>query len=236
MSARSLGEVLGGRERAKHRRTFQPVRRNSYNVGERERLIWKPLDRGERRARLAAARAFDREERKKGQPWGPLGPIGLELLDALYDLVDYRSGRLDPSINFLCAKIRRSKKAVIDAMRRLKENGFVDWIRRTEPIDNPGAGPQIKQASNAYWFGLPAKAAALVARILGRGAPKPDDQLQREAEDAAAVETMLAQAGPEAAARFIAGDSAIGDALAAFGRSLGSSASHHPSPESPEGR
>ncbi|MCZ4341499.1 hypothetical protein O4H52_07800 [Sphingomonadaceae bacterium G21617-S1] len=235
MTARSIGAVLGGQE-SKARRTFQPVRRNSYNVGERERLIWKPLDRSERRARIAAARAFDREERKQGQPWGPLGPIGLELLDALYDLIDYRSGRLDPSINFLCAKIRRSKKAVIDAMRRLKENGFVDWIRRTEPIDNPGPGPQVKQATNAYWFGLPAKAAALVARILGRGAPKPDDQVQREADEEASVSAMLEEAGPEAAARFIAGDSPLGDALAALGRSLGSSASLSPSPESPEGR
>jgi len=174
---------------------------------------------------LRAAEAYNREHKEAGRRNGPLGHVGLEVLRELYRLVDYKSGRLDPSIDFLMKKLRRSRDAVVRALSALKRHGFLHWIRRTEPTDNPGAGPQVRQISNAYWFDLPAKAKALVGMILGRGTPTPDDHAQREADDAAAVEAMLAQAGPEGAARFIAGDSALGDALASLGRSLGSSAS-----------
>lgn len=216
--------MLGGRE-SKARRTFQPVRRNSYHAGDREGRIWKPIAKAEIGPRLRAAEAFNREHKEPGRPNGPLGHIGLEVLRELYRLVDYKSGRLDPSIDYLMRKLRRSRDAVVRALAALRRHGFLGWIRRTEPTDNPGAGPQVRQISNAYWFGLPAKAAALVAMILGRDIPKPDDQVQREADDAAAVEEMLEAAGPEATARFIAGDSPLGDALAEMARSLGNSAS-----------
>lgn len=223
MSARSISEVLGGRA-SKARRTFQPVRRNSYHAGEREARFWTPVPKAEISARLSAAEAYNRQHKEPGRPNGPLGHIGLEVLKDLYRLVDYKTGRLEPAIDTICRRIKRSRDAVVRALKALRVHGFLKWIRRTEPIDNPGAGPQVRQISNAYAFDLPAKARALVGMILGRGAPKPDDQVQREAEDAAAVEAMLAQAGPEAAARFIAGDSALGDALAGLARSLGSSA------------
>jgi hypothetical protein len=225
VNARSLGEVLAGREAAKARRTFQPVRRNSYHAGEREARLWRPIAKDEIGPRLRAAEVYNREHKEAGKRNGPLGHIGIEVLRELYRLVDYKSGRLDPSIDYLTKKLRRSRDAVVRALAALRRHGFLQWIRRTEPVDNPGAGPQVRQISNAYWFDLPAKAKALVGMILGRGSPKPDDQAQREADDAAAVEAMLVQAGPEAAARFIAGDTALGNSLARLGRSLGSSAS-----------
>jgi hypothetical protein len=224
VSARSIGAALAGREE-KARRTFQPVRRNSYHAGEREGRHWRAIPKEEIGPRLRAAEVYNREHKEAGRPNGPLGHVGLEVLREMYRLVDFKTGRLEPSIDYLMRRLKRSRDAIVRAMKALDVHGFLRWIRRTEPVDNPGAGPQVRQITNAYWFGLPAKAAALVRMILGRGAPKPDDQAQREADDAAAVEAMLAQAGPEGAARFIAGDSELGDALAGLGRSLGSSAS-----------
>jgi hypothetical protein len=173
-------------------RTFQPVRRNSYNVGEREDRLWTPVDKREIGARLKAAAAFDRTQRQAGERWGPLGPIGLEVLQALYDIVNPRTGRLDPSLDFLMNKIKRSRHAIVRALARLKSAGFVDWIRRSEPIEGAqGPGPRVRQASNAYWFKLPAKAAALVARITGKDAPLPADVVQREADRKAEAEWMI---------------------------------------------
>jgi hypothetical protein len=43
MSARSLFAIATGIER-KARRTFQPVRRNSYRAGEREGRFWRPVN------------------------------------------------------------------------------------------------------------------------------------------------------------------------------------------------
>ncbi|MFD2428215.1 hypothetical protein ACFSUK_08290 [Sphingobium scionense] len=44
---------------------------------------------------------------------------------------------------------------MVDAMRRLKDHGFLNWVRRTEKTGNePGEGPRVKQATNAYFFDL----------------------------------------------------------------------------------
>jgi hypothetical protein len=223
MSARTIGAVLGGRE-GKWRRTFQPVRRNSYNVGEREARFWRPVDRREITARLRAAEAYNREFKKPGRPNGPLGHVGLEVLQAMYRIIDYKSGRLEPSIDYIMRQVKRSRDAVVRALKALKTHGFIEWIRRTEPTANDGAGPQVRQISNAYRLDLPSRARALVDKILGRGAPKPVDQEQREAEQAEALAEMLAQAGPEGVAAFFATDG-HGDALKGLAAALRRSAS-----------
>ena len=233
MSARSIGAVLGGRE-SKARRTFQPVRRNSYNVGEREDRLWKPVDKREIGARLKVAAAFDRTQRKPGERWGPLGPIGLEVLQALYDIVNPKTGRLDPSLDYLMNRIKRSRHAIVRALARLKTAGFIDWIRRSEPIEAEGPGPRVRQASNAYWFNLPAKAAALVARIMGRDAPPPADAVQREADRKDDFEWMIERLplGEQGTARF--GRGGLGSAFDRLGAALSERESSQ-GPESLEG-
>src|SRR3546814_16618597 len=79
----------------------------------------------------------------------------IELLRELYRIVDYKTGRLDPSIGYLMRQLRRSRAAIVHALARLKEHGFLEWIRRTEPTGNVGFGPQVRQITNAYRFCLP---------------------------------------------------------------------------------
>jgi hypothetical protein len=105
-------------------------------------------------------------------------------------MVCRRTGRLDPAIATIAERVRRAPSAVCRALAALKEHGFIDWIRRTEPVDNPGRGPQVRQVSNAYRLDLPAKARALVARICGK-APQPVDDADRRVEDSAQLEQML---------------------------------------------
>jgi hypothetical protein len=218
MNARSLYDVATGNV-SKGARTFQPVRRNSYHAGEREKRMWRPINPREIGARMKAAEAFERQQKQAGKRNGPLGHVGLEVLRELYRIVDYKTGRLEPSIDYIMGRIRRSRAAVVRALAALKLNGFLDWIRRTVPTENEGQGPQVRQISNAYCFGLPKAAADIVRRLLGKG-PPPDDDVTRRQTAEAEQAAMLASLTPEELARFLHGNSELGDVLARLGRSL----------------
>src|SRR3546814_11396828 len=121
----------------------------------------------------------------------------IELLRELYRIVDYKTGRLDPSIGYLMRQLRRSRAAIVHALARLKEHGFLEWIRRTEPTGNVGFGPQVRQITNAYRFCLPPAARRMVERLVGKGPAPDDDTTSREAA-AQEMEAMVAhlQADP----------------------------------------
>jgi hypothetical protein len=205
------------------------VRRNSRHAGEREDRIWRPLGRTKRECfrfrdeLLETAKWYDRSGKQPGKHNGHLGGIGIEVLEFLLKLVDFKTGRLEPAIDTICERIRRSRAAVVRALARLKEHGFLDWIRRTEPTDNVGdAGPQVRQIPNAYGFDiarLPRACAAWIRKKLSSG-PPPDCEASRRAEDRENFDAMLDQAPAEEQARVIVGDGALGDALASLGRSL----------------
>jgi hypothetical protein len=227
MSALSIGEVINGLAAAKRARTFQPVRRNSYYAGDRRATgLWRRLGSNNREARrliaarMKAAEFYDRQNKEDGKRNGPLGHIGLEVLRELYRIVDFKTGRLEPAIATICERICRSRAAVVAAMARLKEHGFLDWVRRSETIDNPGAGPQVRQITNAYGFGLPAAAAAWMKRILGNG-PAPDCEIARKEADAAEVEAMLDTVDCEQQAAFVVGtEGDFAQAMASLARAV----------------
>lgn len=114
------------------------MRRNSYRAGEQEGRFWRPVNPRDKWAHIRAAEAYDRQRKQPGKRNGPLGHIALELLRELYRIVDYRTGRLDPSIDYLMRQLRRSRAAIVHALARLKDHGFIEWIRRTEPTGNEG--------------------------------------------------------------------------------------------------
>lgn len=239
MTARSLGEILGGLSPAKRSRSFQPCRRNSYHRGEREAQLWHRIganNRDARRivaARLKAAEHYDRQGKLAGKRNGPLGHVALEVLRELYRLVDFKSGRLDPAITTLCNRVRRSRAAVVASLARLKEHGFLTWIRRTEPVENNGAGPQIRQITNAYGFALPACAMRWVNTILGHG-PPPDCEFARRQADCFETDAMLKMADPTDSAVFATGGKGdLFDALRSFAESIERKSASSPSGQNP---
>lgn len=188
--ARAIGAILTRAPAAKQRRTFQPVRRNSYNVGEREQRWYRPVNPREIGARLRAAERFNERTRQQGSRRGPIGEIGLEVLRLLYRVVCHRTGRLEPSIDYICTAIRRSRKAVVGGLARLKQHGFLDWIRRTEPVANPGErGPQVVQISNAYVLLDPSGKETSVTAA----PPLPDDVIQAAEAAADDLRRMIDQ-------------------------------------------
>lgn len=198
------------------RRTGQPVRRHSHRIG-REGLFWQRVERKDVRAIVLAARRYELAGRQPGERSGPLGFVAIEVLELLANLVDYRTGRLDPSLDYIMAKLKRSRDAVTRALAALRIHGFLDWLRRYEPTGQQGRGPQVRQVSNAYRLSLPARAKRLLGRLL-QPAPPPDDFMHARAMQRAAVMEYRATLSHEQLALFELGDNDLGRTLARLGR------------------
>lgn len=213
---KQIGAVIGPDAAPRPRR--EPVRRHSRLVGRCEGTFWAPAARQELRRIVLAARRFDFLNRRRGHRNGPLGHVALEVLDLLANLVNRRTGRLDPALDYLMGALRRSRDAIVRALRALRDHGFLDWLRRYVPTGvGPGErGPRVKQASNAYRISLPRRAAALLGRY-GRPAPIPDDldaeREGREAEHRDMLESLPLAELPGARVE----DSTLAQALALFG-------------------
>ena len=197
--ARSFSEVTTGiRDRA---RSGQPVRRNSQNAGGVEAALWRAhnmFPRTEHNARMRAAEEFDHETKLPGKRNGALGAVALEVLRCMLRMRGLKTGRLDLSYQQIAEKIHRSRSAVGAALDRLKKYGFIDWIRRCQPIE--GAQPdeqQTEQIPNAYILVQPPTARECVRRMLRR----PSEFVRAVAEklarqkklDTATVDDVIAE-------------------------------------------
>lgn len=223
MKPLAFGQLVQGFAKKAHR-TGQKVHAKSRKAGTCERELWAAFNPKERNARMRAAEEYDRKHKEPGKRNGPLGHIGLDVLRELMRIIDFKTGRLEPSIEYLADRLRRSKSAIHDALVRLREAGFLKWERRFEPLENPDPfGPQVRQISNAYALELPKFAADIVRRMLGK-APMPADEVTRRQEEEERTAAMLATLSSEDLARFRAGDTTLGNALAQLGRALDSNA------------
>jgi hypothetical protein len=169
---------------------------------------------------LYAAKRFERIQRAPGSRNGPLGSVALEVLELFVNLVEYRTGRLEPALETIARLVRRSKDAVVRALAALRRHGFLDWLRRYVPADRKdGAGPQVQQTSNAYRMSLPARAAALVGRWFSP--PPPADDAHRRATATAEAQAMI-EALPlfEQGTAALGSDSALGAVLDRLGAAV----------------
>jgi len=201
------------------KRTEQPVRRQSRAAG-REGMFWQRTDRQTVSQIILAARKYELATRQPGARNGALGSVALEVLDYLTHLIDYRSGRLDPSLDYLMRKLKRSRDAITRALKALRTHGFLDWLRRYVPTGNEGRGPQVQQTSNAYRLSLPARALRLLGRY-GQQPPAPDDFTHAREQQAAEIETHRASLPIDERTLFDFGaDDPLGQVLARLGRQV----------------
>lgn len=179
-----------------------PIRRHSRPKGRCEAVFWRSFAGGQAPRYMQAAERYERAGKAAGKRVGPLGPVGLEVLREMLRLVDYKTGRLEPSITYLMVRLKRSRDAVCRALANLRRHGFLDWLRRFEIAEAHGEkGPQIKQATNAYRLVLPPAALRLLGH-LGRNAPAPEDHVHavetRRASQAAMVAALPLNETPAA--------------------------------------
>ena len=161
------------------RRTHQKLRHSSqpYEAGE---AFYRPITsklasnimRAAERFMKAAMRA-----RLKGARRGDLTDIDLQILEVMiFQFMDWRSGRLEPSYSMISAATGRARDTIAKALERLERVGFIERMRRFRVIEEAEGqkAPQVEQAPNAYRVSLPQRIAILVG--LGpRVCVSPDD-------------------------------------------------------------
>jgi hypothetical protein len=112
-----------------------------------------------------AAQVIERKSwhcRKKGKHGGTLGTVAIELLRTILFVIKKHEGRLYPSYETLALLTRRSRRAIVAAMKVLERMGFVTIHRRIKRIQT-AIGPRVVQDSNAYQFHLPRKGLGTLA-------------------------------------------------------------------------
>ena len=197
-----------------------PVRRHSHIRGRSEGRIWRPTTRKDVQAILKAAEIYNEAGlHEKGERSGPLGSVALDVLRLFVNLIDFRTGRLEPSITTIMDRLGRSRDTIVRALKNLRAHGFIDWLRRYEPTGNEGRGPQVQQTSNAYRLSLPEKARQFLGRF-GKAPPLPDDHSAAQEARAAEVDAYKKALPLDELALSEAGDTALGRALAALGKAI----------------
>lgn len=207
-----LARALDGQVRA-----CAPVRRHSFERGRCEAAFWRRMNWREAQEILLAAKCYERIERRPGRRNGPLGSVAIEMLEYLVNVVNFDTGRLEPSIDTMTRRVKRSRDAVVRGLASLRRHGFLDWIRRYEPTGNEGRGPRVRQVSNAYRLLLPQRARPHLGGF-GSSPPLPDDFEHARSVRKEELETYRKSLTLEELPLFVVGDNPLGQMLARVGR------------------
>lgn len=195
------------------------LHRDSHQLGTCEGTFWRSITRQEVQKIIKAAQRYELHGRQPGKRNGPLGSIAMEILALFGNLVSFKTGRLDPSLDWIMSKLKRSRDAVVRALKALRDHGFLDWLRRFEPTPNEGRSPQVRQVSNAYRLFAPKRALALLGRWSGRPSLPDDDAAARADRKAIEVE-HVASLDLGGFASFHLGESPLRRALVQMGKAL----------------
>jgi hypothetical protein len=120
--------------------------------------------------------------RKKGKHGGTLGTVAIEVLRVLLFVVKKHGGELYPSYETLAVLCRKSRQAVITAIKVLERMGFITVHRRIKRINTP-FGLRVVQDSNAYQFHLPVKGLGALAMAVFCPASESTKSAARKPED-----------------------------------------------------
>jgi len=220
MAVYSIGELAGRAERRAKRR-YEPVRRGSREKGTFEAAWYRAPQRDQYGLMCDGVRLVDEHIKKEraGAPAGPLGLAGDKIMRALHEAIDRVSGRLDVSYDWLCAKTGYSRPTIAKTLRALVEYGFLEIQRRCvrRDVAEGEPGPRWRQATNAYRMKLPALARRLLG-LKGQGAPIPDDERDRRAQQGRAAEAMLNALPADELGTALTTDAGLAAALNRMGR------------------
>jgi len=196
-----------GSNMARRKGFVAPIRQGSHLAGRAERLFWQPTTRRQTRLIVLTAKRYELARRRRGQRNGPLGSVALEVLELMANLINHKSGRLEPSLVTLMRFLKRSRDAVVRALRNLRTHGFIDWIRRYVPVAASGRGPQVVQTANAYRLNLPNDTAPA-------SPPLPDDWISCHATRDQQREAWQQSLAPEELPFLLLGNTPLAESLA----------------------
>lgn len=117
----------------------------------RKEVRFQPLPKKAATRLWHRARDFDRQTRRDGHHGGAVGHSALQVLHALiFDFLNYSSGRLDPSYAAIARKANVCQRTVANALKRLRELGILNWVRRCTESRREDGRFVLEQESNAY--------------------------------------------------------------------------------------
>jgi len=132
-----------------HARTYAawPVWKDSTSAEAR----FQPMTKRQAHQLWHDAGRFERQTRKPGCQDGALGRNGLAVLHTLlFDFLNFKSGRLDPSQAAIAEKANISERSVARGLVKLKDAGVLNWLRRCVPAVAAAGGFLMRQISSAY--------------------------------------------------------------------------------------
>lgn len=163
---------------------------------------WSPVAKKTAVRLYHAARRFERQTRSYGRQDGALGRNGLAVLHALlFDFLNFRTGRLDPSAKAIAAAANISIRSVWRGIAALKAAGVLHSVRRCAEVVTEDGRFELRQESNAYavreakhWQGydVPPEPPAPEPDTWGATPPLPDAITVACAEKGAAMIAALA--------------------------------------------
>jgi hypothetical protein len=116
-----------------------------------KQVKFEPLPKKEAARRWHKARRFDRQTHTAGKHGGAIGRTALQVYYVLlFDFLDHRTGRLEPSYDAIAAKAGVCRRAVADALQRLKTLGLLYWQRRSREYQDAAGRFLLMQETNAY--------------------------------------------------------------------------------------
>jgi hypothetical protein len=171
-----------------------------------------------------AARRWDRDTRQPGRHGGCIGRTALATLyTLLFDFLNHRTGRLDPSLDTIAAKAGCCRRAVVDALARLRDLGLLAWQRRCEETRDAEGRFRLRQRTNAYGLLPPSQWIG----YRDNDPPPPDPATlgapERVPDPIEAAVTEIMQGQHRAALATLEADprDRLAMALAALGRAMG---------------
>jgi hypothetical protein len=134
--------------------------RKRWRKGSTYAADFRPLDRNQRAAILFLADQLDRKTHQPGRHGGMIGRTGLAVLRAMVTrFLDFKTGRLDPSIASIARAANVARSTAQDALDRLEAAGILERTRRIARVRmkvwNAAAGrhvtsDRVVQQTNAY--------------------------------------------------------------------------------------
>jgi hypothetical protein len=160
MTAFSIGQVAGAFADRKNPDRQRTPRRNSYDIDDQRAQIFKPVKDGWDWIG-AILQAFDEllhdQRVTRYKESDRLQDGDRRILLSFLKLLDFKTGRLDPSYQELADRAGCHRATAIEACKRFAKWLGLRWVRRTVVAETAGqAGPQREQISNAFHFDLSA--------------------------------------------------------------------------------
>lgn len=158
MSVLSFGDIASAFADRKDPDRKRTPRRDSYDIHDKRSQVFNPVHEGWDWIG-SVMQAFDellhdqRSTKYKGKD--RLQDGDRRILWNFLKLIDFKTGRLDPSYQEIADRAGCHRATAVDACKRFCTWLGLKWVRRTVKAETAGqAGPQREQISNAFYFDI----------------------------------------------------------------------------------